>query len=80
LTVDKRLSLIGEDKNDTIISGSWTGVVVYVKSDNVEITNFIITKSGGEWIECRQSSEVAGLLQSSEMGSHIKKKMKSEAL
>jgi parallel beta-helix repeat protein len=42
VTVNKTLSLIGEDRNNTIIDGNRTGNVVSVERSNVTITEFTI--------------------------------------
>lgn len=46
LTLDKRITVIGEDSNTTIIDGSSTGKVVTITSDNVSIKGFTLQKSG----------------------------------
>jgi parallel beta-helix repeat protein len=46
VTVDKSLSLIGEDKFNTIIDGSGTGNVINITADNVNINGFKIRNSG----------------------------------
>ncbi|UCE37216.1 MAG: right-handed parallel beta-helix repeat-containing protein [Thermoplasmata archaeon] len=46
--VYKTLSLIGEDRDTTIINGSFSGVVVNVTADWVNITGFTITYSGDD--------------------------------
>jgi parallel beta-helix repeat protein len=45
--LDKKLRLIGEDKNSTIINGTGTAITVKVNADNVEITGFTIQNGGG---------------------------------
>jgi parallel beta-helix repeat protein len=42
LTVNKSLSLIGEDRNTTVIDGNGTGIILYVTADNVHISNFTV--------------------------------------
>jgi parallel beta-helix repeat protein len=44
--VNKTVNLIGEDKNTTIIDGDGNGIVIYVKADWVNITGFLINRSG----------------------------------
>ncbi len=44
--VDKSVSLIGENKNNTIIDGNGTGHVVNITADNITITEFTIRNSG----------------------------------
>jgi len=45
VVVNKRVSLIGEDKRNTIIDGSGTGNVINVTANNVNITGFTIRSS-----------------------------------
>jgi parallel beta-helix repeat protein len=49
LIVDKTLSLIGEDMNNTIIDGGGNVDVVYVSGDWVNITGFTLTNNGPEF-------------------------------
>ncbi|UCG69749.1 MAG: right-handed parallel beta-helix repeat-containing protein, partial [Thermoplasmata archaeon] len=44
--VNKTINLIGEDKNTTIIDGGGNGIVVYIKADWVNLTGFLINRSG----------------------------------
>ena len=44
--VNKTVSLIGEDKENTIVDGTSSGHTICVMSDNVEIMNFTVTNSG----------------------------------
>jgi parallel beta-helix repeat protein len=46
LNINKKISLIGENKETTIIDGQNTSDVVHISSDNVNLTGFTITKSG----------------------------------
>ncbi|MFQ6061113.1 MAG: nitrous oxide reductase family maturation protein NosD, partial [Thermoplasmata archaeon] len=46
--VNKPLSLIGEDRDRTIVDGSGSGDVVNVTVDWVNITGFVVTNSGQE--------------------------------
>jgi len=46
VVIDKSITLIGEDGNNTIIDGGGSGDVIYVDSDNVEIYEFSIRNSG----------------------------------
>ena len=46
VTIDKELTLLGEDKETTIIDGSETGSVVTISSDNVALSGFTIQNSG----------------------------------
>ena len=45
--VNNTINLIGENRNTTIIDGSGNGDVVFVSSDFVNITGFMIQNSGG---------------------------------
>ena len=49
IVIDKSISLIGEDKNTTIIDGSNVGDVVNITADWVNISGFTIQNSGEEW-------------------------------
>ncbi len=49
VVVNKTVSLIGEDKEATVIRGNQVGTVVTVESDNVEISGFTMMDSGSEW-------------------------------
>ena len=50
VSINKSISLIGEDRNLTVIDGSGTGNVVTVTASNVIINNFTIQRSGsGGW-------------------------------
>ena len=61
VTVDKSLSLIGEDRSSTIIDGNGTGKVVYVTADHVEIRNFTMQNgSFGLWVDDSQNSRIIG--------------------
>jgi len=42
--VNKALSLVGENKHDTIIDGNKTGVIVILTANNVALSNFTIQK------------------------------------
>jgi nitrous oxidase accessory protein NosD len=46
LAINKSISLIGEDTSTTIIDGNFTGNVVNVTTNNVEISEFTIENSG----------------------------------
>jgi nitrous oxidase accessory protein NosD len=46
IELDKRLSLIGEDKNTTIIDGNQTGCTINLASENTIIKNFTIIGGG----------------------------------
>ena len=61
VTVNKSLSLIGEDRSSTIIDGDGMGKVVYVTVDNVEVRGFTI-QSGtfGLWLHHSQNSRIIG--------------------
>ncbi|MCK4366985.1 MAG: right-handed parallel beta-helix repeat-containing protein [Thermoplasmata archaeon] len=46
ITIFKTLSLIGEDRDTTVINGTATGDVVHVTADWVNVTGFTIANSG----------------------------------
>lgn len=46
LIIDKPISLIGQNKHNTIIDGNRTGTVIEVTTNNVSITEFTIKNSG----------------------------------
>jgi parallel beta-helix repeat protein len=46
LTIDKSITLIGINKDNTIISGNKTGDVIYITADYVNISGFTIINSG----------------------------------
>jgi parallel beta-helix repeat protein len=45
IIINKSISLLGEDKDTTIIDGSGVGYVVYISADNVLISDFTIQNS-----------------------------------
>jgi parallel beta-helix repeat protein len=47
IVVDKSLSIIGENKNKTIIDGMYNDFVILINNSNVNICNFSIRNSGG---------------------------------
>jgi len=49
ITIDKTISLIGENRVNTIISGNKTGDVIFVTADYVNISGFTIKNSGDEY-------------------------------
>ncbi len=51
LVINKAISLMGENKNTTIIDGKKNGSVIYIYASNVEISGFSITNSSTEWLE-----------------------------
>ena len=46
--VDKSISLIGEDKNTTVIDGGEIDDVIYISANDVTISGFTIQNSGDE--------------------------------
>jgi parallel beta-helix repeat protein len=42
LIVDKSISLIGEDRDTTVINPEWSDTIIYVSSDNVVVEKFTI--------------------------------------
>jgi parallel beta-helix repeat protein len=49
--IDKTLNLIGEDRNNTIINGSWEEDVVTITSNYVNINNFTVQGSGPNLVD-----------------------------
>jgi len=49
ILVDKSISLIGEDRNFTFIDGSGSGDVIFISSDYITISGFIIQNGGLEF-------------------------------
>ena len=61
VTVNKSLSLTGEDRSTTIIDGDGTGKVIYVTADNVEVRGFTIQDGTfGLWLHNSQNSKIVG--------------------
>ena len=61
VTVDKSLSLIGEDRATTIIDGDGTGKVVHVTADDVTVGNLTIQDGTfGIWLHNAQNSRITG--------------------
>ena len=52
VVVNKSLTLLGENRETTIIDGSWTGTVVNVTANDVFINGFTIQNSGTGWLNC----------------------------
>jgi len=52
VVVNKTLSLIGENRDTTIIDGNNNGTVIRIIRDNVAITGFTIQNSGTETTDC----------------------------
>jgi len=46
VVVDKSVLLVGENRSNTVIDGSYAGTVVKITASNVRITGFTIQKSG----------------------------------
>jgi parallel beta-helix repeat protein len=46
--INKSVSLIGENKRNTVIDGNFTGTVVCIAADNVTFTDFTIQNGGAE--------------------------------
>lgn len=49
--VNKTLNLIGENMNTTIVDGGWVDDPIYVSSDWVNISGFMVTNSGIYWYD-----------------------------
>jgi len=59
--VDKALSLVGENKDDTIIDGEGTGTVVEIRANNVTLRNFTIQNADvGIWLWYSHGSNLTG--------------------
>ena len=52
VVVYKSLSLIGEDRFNTIIDGNFAGCVIEVTADNVNVTGFTVQHCGGGSYDC----------------------------
>jgi parallel beta-helix repeat protein len=50
--VNKTVSLIGENRESTVIDGNSTGSVVNVTASKVNIAGFTIQRSGGSYLDC----------------------------
>jgi len=49
VVVDKAVSLVGEERSNTIIDGSGSGSVLKIVADNVDVTNFTLRNCGSSW-------------------------------
>ena len=49
IVINKRINLIGENRDTTIIDGNNAGDVVNITADRVSIEGFTIRNSGGDW-------------------------------
>jgi len=49
VAINKSISLIGENKNTTVIDGEGYGSVARIRADNVNMTGFTLQNSGSEW-------------------------------
>ena len=47
ITINKNITLVGESSSNTVIHGQGAGSVIWITSDDVNITGFNITGSGG---------------------------------
>jgi len=80
VTVNKSLSLVGEDRSTTIIDGNGKGKVVYVTANNVEVKGFTI-QSGtfGLWLDNSNNSKIIGnTLQDGSYGIRLRYSRNSE--
>ena len=50
IIIDKQISLIGEDRETTIIVGSGSGSVIRITSDGVEVSGFTVKGSGTNYL------------------------------
>ncbi len=51
VVVNKTLTLMGEDKNTTIVDGGWSDDPMYISSDWVNISGFTVTHGGVNWYD-----------------------------
>jgi len=49
ILIDKKLSLIGEDRQNTIIDANHVGTVINITTEGVKIKSFTIQNSGYDW-------------------------------
>ena len=56
ILVDKTITLIGEDKQTTIIDGNNKGDILYITADNVYLSGFTFQRSGGNNTEAIHQS------------------------
>jgi len=80
VTVNKSLSLVGEDRSATIIDGNGKGKIVYVTADNVEIRNLTIQNGTfGLWLDNSNNSKiVSNTLQDGSYGIRLYNSRNSE--
>jgi len=62
LVVKKTLTLIGEDRETTIVDGNGTGTVMTIKADNVVVNGFTMQNGGfsGIYLEQSEDSMISG--------------------
>ena len=51
IIINKTLTLIGENRDSTIIDGNGTGDVIHISADWVNVSGFTITNSGSDFID-----------------------------
>lgn len=72
LVISKTISIIGQDKNNTIIDGSGLGKVMHITDDWVNITNLHITNgSFGLYIESSSNNKIINNIISFQSGDAI---------
>ena len=75
VVVNKSISLIGENRETTIVDGDRTGNVIHVKADNVTITGFTIQNSGpscGLYIFSSSSNNIShNFITNNDVGIHL---------
>ena len=49
ITISRSVSLVGEERNTTVIDGNGVGTVILVIADNASIINFTVKNSGKVW-------------------------------
>jgi len=61
VTINKSLSLVGEDRDTTVIDGNRAARVIYVTANNVKVANFAIRNGTfGLWLDNSQNSKIIG--------------------
>lgn len=47
LTIDKKIKLLGENRDNTVIDGNYSQIVIHITTNNVIIKNFTVRNSNG---------------------------------
>lgn len=82
VTVNKSLSLVGEDRSTTIIDGNGATKVIYVTANNVKVADFTIQNGTfGLWLDNSQNSKIIGnMLQDGSYGIRLYHSRNTEVL